>query len=109
MIVEITDGKNNSYKEVFPDKELKEHYNECISNGANDWLKNIPFEDYIKPINIKFSDLDKYNKKDKNAHEIFGLIETIMQSDSCPQWAFNLNEENIYINTYKGDDINGIR
>lgn len=90
VIVKIISGKQ-SYMEDVTELE-KQHWEDIFGNGANSHLQNMTFENWVKPIKDKCSDLDKYNVKDNNSHFIFGWFEAFAQSDDVAEWMFRTEE-----------------
>lgn len=85
IIVRVSDVKHAYEEDVT--EETTEYFNECKNNGANPWLNT--FESYTRPIKddlMFYNSLDKYNKKDKNNHFIYGWWECFSQSDNVPLW-----------------------
>lgn len=80
--------------------EVEEHYNECISNGSNKWLEEIDIEHYSRPIKeslLEAGSLDKYNRREDEAHFIFGWFESFCQSDNIPEWMSNSDKLTIEV------------
>ncbi len=78
----ITCGKR-SYSEILDEKDiskLKDHLDECKSNGYNPHLKDISFDHYVRPIPETNMDSHNFNKD----HFILGWMESLYQSDRAP-------------------------
>lgn len=92
IIVKISNGEQTYEEDVT--KEQREHYNECISNGANKHLEKITFKHYTRPIRetLMKNSLDKYNRCNRNAHFIFGWMEAFSQGDDVADWMRNPKE-----------------
>ena len=86
IIVRISNGEQTYEEDVT--KEQREHYNECVSNGANRWLEKITFKHYTRPIKESLTGniLSKYNQCDENSHFIFGWMEAFSQGDDVANW-----------------------
>lgn len=66
--------------------EEREYFDELKSNGANPGLTDVTFEQWLAPICtpdvLSLRELAEYNGN----HFIYGHIESLMQSDSCPRF-----------------------
>ena len=78
----IIRSNGREFSEEIDLAEVREHYAECVANGANPHLEKISFEQYTCPAMGKIVAMDSFNGK----HFIFGHLETLFQSDQCPQW-----------------------
>jgi hypothetical protein len=65
--------------------DLREHHNECQTNGSNPWLENLSFEHIWRSITFKLDDIRQYKTTDSNHHGIFGWHECIEQDRETPQ------------------------
>lgn len=83
FMISITREKRE-YKEDVTD-EAKEHFDECVSNGANPHLVKLGWDEWTKEIIVNKRQLEDLNGK----HFLFGWIESFMQSDDCPDWMHN--------------------
>ena len=93
IIVRVSNGKQTYEEDVT--QEVIEHFEECVSNGANKHLEKIKFEHYTRPIKEDLTiakSLDKYNHSDKNAHFIFGWLDCFSQSSHVPEWIYNTTD-----------------
>lgn len=55
----IKSEKNTFLEEINIDEE-KEHFDECVKNGANPHLEKITFEHYSRPVKDTLSNIHKY-------------------------------------------------
>jgi hypothetical protein len=62
---------------------IREHYDECVSNGANPHLEKIPFGEYISALPaFRAKDIHQFSGK----HFIFGEIESLKSDPNL--WYF---------------------
>lgn len=101
--ITITCG-NRSYSEILDESEMndiREHFDECKTNGANPHMKDLTFEENIKP--IPETSMERLKDFSGN-HFIFGWMECILQSDRAPHCLWAYNDEDT---TFKVEHIDG--
>lgn len=97
ILVRLSNGYQTYEEDVT--KQETEHYDECVSNGANKHLEKIPFSHYTRPIkeSLVTNTLDKYNQCDENSHFIFGWMEAFSQGDDVAEWMRDTKELTIEV------------
>lgn len=95
LIISIAKGKRE-YKEDVTE-EASEHFEECVSNGANPHLVKLGWDEWTKETIVSKKEIDGLNGK----HFLYGWIESFMQSDDYPRW---IDDEGVIYEFYHHED-----
>jgi len=92
---------DRQYSRVYKGQDLEDmraHYQECLTNGANPYLRTMSFGYTVRDLyGERLSYIKKFNATDANYHVVFGLIECLEQSNDFPSWLDEAKPEDVEV------------